>query len=47
MKNQYVENNLITETEIEQLISDINAFVQNDDYLVSFVRTTQIYGKKQ
>lgn len=46
MKLQYIQNNLISEAEINQLILDMEAFIQDDSYMVSFARTTQIYGKK-
>ncbi|MCX7121677.1 MAG: methyltransferase domain-containing protein, partial [Gammaproteobacteria bacterium] len=46
MKPQYVKNNLISEVEINKLIFDMRTFIQDDNYMVSFVRTTQIYGKK-
>lgn len=46
MKSQYVKNNLISEKDIDQLISDMRTFIQDDRYMVSFVRTTQIYGKR-
>ena len=46
MKPQYVQNNMISEAEINKLILDMREFIQDDHYMVSFVRTTQIYGRK-
>lgn len=46
MKQQYIQNNLISEEEIDKLILNMQTFIQNENYMVSFARTTQIYGRK-
>jgi ubiquinone/menaquinone biosynthesis C-methylase UbiE len=46
LKQQFLSNNLISETEIDKLIKELNSFIQDDHYFVSFSRTTQICGTK-
>lgn len=45
LKNKYIEMGLATETEINQLALELDPFIADDQYLVSFVRTTQIFGR--
>lgn len=44
MKDLYIQNKIITEADIDQLIVDMEKFIQDDSYLISCLRTTQIYG---
>lgn len=45
LKNCYLELGLATETEIQELLKDLASFINDDQFLVSFARTTQIFGK--
>ncbi len=45
VKNNYINNQLVTENEIDQLLKELYEFIEDDKYLVSFARTTQIYGQ--
>jgi ubiquinone/menaquinone biosynthesis C-methylase UbiE len=44
IKQHYIDNGLATEEEINELIKELTTFIEDDRYLVSFPRTTQIYG---
>lgn len=44
-KNNFVSNHLASESEIDQLLKELEKIVEDDKYLVSFSRTTQIYGQ--
>jgi len=44
LKHRYIELNITTEFEIQTLINDLSTFIKNDQYLVSFARTTQIFA---
>lgn len=46
IKQNCINNNLASEVEIDQLINDLNVFANDERTLVSFSRTTQIYGQK-
>jgi len=45
-KSNYIANNLVTEEEIDQLNKEICEVIDDDSYLLSFPRTTQICGEK-
>lgn len=44
VKQSYIDNGLATKAELNELLQELVKFIENDDYLVSFPRTTQIYG---
>lgn len=44
LKHRYVESGISTESEIQALINDLSYFISDDHFLVSFARTTQIFG---
>jgi ubiquinone/menaquinone biosynthesis C-methylase UbiE len=41
----YIQNGLASQAEIDALLVELSAFIENDEYLVSFARTTQIIGQ--
>lgn len=47
LKSQFIANNFITENEINTFIDELYHFIEDDRYLISFPRTTQIYGSKE
>ena len=44
LKNRYIEFGIATETEIQAFLNDLANFINDDQFLVSFARTTQIFG---
>lgn len=44
---QYLEHSLISEAETSKLITELYQCIEDDSYLMSFPRTTQIYGQKK
>ncbi len=45
LKNRYIEFGIATETEIQIFLNDLENFINDDQFLVSFARTTQIFGR--
>ena len=45
-KEIYLQNNLFSESEYNQLVKDLADFVQNDNYLVTGFRMFQVCGRK-
>ncbi len=45
LKSQYIQVGLATEELMNQLLADLDQFIEDDHYLVSFARTTQIFGR--
>ena len=46
VKRNYIKYNIATENEINQLLKELEEFINDDRYLVSFARTTQIFATK-
>ena len=45
LKHRYIEFGIATETEIQAFLNDLANFINDDQFLVSFARTTQIFGR--
>ena len=45
LKNRYIKFGIATETEIQVFLNDLENFINDDQFLVSFARTTQIFGR--
>ena len=45
LKNRYIEFGIATETDIQAFLKDMENFINDDKFLVSFARTTQIFGR--
>ena len=45
LKQKYIELGIATESEIQKLLNDLENFINDDQFLVSFARTTQIFGR--
>lgn len=45
LRHRYIELGIATENEIQSFINDLSSFINDDQFLVSFARTTQIFGR--
>ena len=45
LKSQYIQFDLATEESMHQISNDLDKFIEDDSCLVSFARTTQIFGR--